>query len=741
MDTYDRILATINADNPASLTIEEHEDRTAFPKRGERVREVLMWLAYARRPMTLDELSLILSQSHMESDAAEPTSFQTDHQPFLGEIVRLCGPLAVCQPASKTGHRNYEQFRGTSNDSTESLTAWGEDYGTRYDGSDLLLLAHSSVRDWLAQRGKSLNHVIPDAKQAHEKVAKTSLSFVLTAPVDKTQPSFWAYAAVEWPYHVQKSPTPNTRSLAIKFIHCNEDRWGCWRNSQLEALRRRKWDDSYHTDPLPDRVYFASLYGLHWVIGSLIEAGYEIDAAGGKFRFPILAAIRSESITDTGRTNTVQELLMHGAKVNVLDYDYGSALGAAACRGHLDIVRLLVGHGAHVNASGGEYGSALGAATYEGHLDVIQLLVEHSADVNAFCREHGSVLGISIYKAHLDIVQFLVEHGADVNSPSGKQDTALGDAAYQGHLDIVKFLVEKGANVNRSCGKHGAALGAAAYHNHLDVVRYLVKQGADVNASDENHGSVLGAAACWGSPNVVQLLIEEGADVNASGGVHRSPLGVAAYYGNLGVVRLLQTRGANMEALDAVFGTALGVAAFGGWHEIVRFLLEKGANINVQSEDFGSILGVAITGGFLRVASELALWSGDSSWHDLRFGDPLKSIRVLVDILKQGKGGHNDVLAGITFQATRTVLYFLGARASTGGEPGEDLDVDKELRREFKPYLNTICLLIAHGADVDAPAGGIFDGMFGAVAPWDEAGTWTGTRRRRRRNEAEWSAK
>jgi ankyrin repeat protein len=77
--------------------------------------------------------------------------------------------------------------------------------------------------------------------------------------------------------------------------------------------------------------------------------------------------------------------------------------------------------------AGGEYGSALQAAAYRGHLEIVKLLLDHNADVNLQSNELTT----------LELYPYLYLGGS-----------ALQAAAYQGYLEIVKLLLDHNANVN-----------------------------------------------------------------------------------------------------------------------------------------------------------------------------------------------------------------------------------------------------------------------------------------------------
>lgn len=62
---------------------------------------------------------------------------------------------------------------------------------------------------------------------------------------------------------------------------------------------------------------------------------------------------------------------------------FGSALQAAAYRGHQQIVALLIDEGANVNTQSGRYGNTLLAAVLNGNQQIVGVLLDNGVDVNA----------------------------------------------------------------------------------------------------------------------------------------------------------------------------------------------------------------------------------------------------------------------------------------------------------------------------------------------------------------------
>ncbi|KAF7970451.1 hypothetical protein HWV62_23895 [Athelia sp. TMB] len=287
-----------------------------------------------------------------------------------------------------------------------------------------------------------------------------------------------------------------------------------------------------------------------------------------------------------GLTPLIEKLIHHGADLNELRGEWGTALQAASYEGHLEIARLLLAKGADDNAMGGQYGTALQAASYMGRLEICRLLLENGTDANATGGQYGTALQAASIRSSLEIVRLLLAKGVNVNLTGGEYGTALQAAAHGGEVAIVKLLLETGADVNATGGKYGTALQAAAYRGEVAIVKLLLETGADVNATGGKYDTALQAASYQGSLEICWLLLAKGADGNATGGQYGTALQAASIGGSLEIARLLLEKGAN-------YGTALQAAAYGGEVAIVKLFLEKGAEVNVMGGKCGSALQAA----------------------------------------------------------------------------------------------------------------------------------------------------
>jgi len=155
----------------------------------------------------------------------------------------------------------------------------------------------------------------------------------------------------------------------------------------------------------------------------------------------------------------------------------GTALHAAAMRGHADMVEMLVTGGCSIDAKERKYGrTPLMEAAHYGHANVIRALIEVSKATQS---SDGS-----------DMTQAMIEACDD---EVGR--TALAWAADKGSLACVEALIDAGANVNAADKAGKTALHCAASTGQHNVVDALVSAGAAVDATSKSGRSALHLAA------------------------------------------------------------------------------------------------------------------------------------------------------------------------------------------------------------------------------------------------------
>ncbi|KAI0869329.1 hypothetical protein GGS24DRAFT_512177 [Hypoxylon argillaceum] len=161
-----------------------------------------------------------------------------------------------------------------------------------------------------------------------------------------------------------------------------------------------------------------------------------------------------------------------------------SALAAAACRGHTEIIQLLINNGADVNMllQSWKYGSALAAAAAEGYTEMVQFLLDHGANVNMLLQsgDCGSALAAAAAEGYIAVVQLLINHGANINMALQNKKICI-----RGHTEIAQLLVNHGTTIDMAfqTGNYGSALASVAFQGQEEVVKSVIRNDVDVTAS------------------------------------------------------------------------------------------------------------------------------------------------------------------------------------------------------------------------------------------------------------------
>lgn len=344
--------------------------------------------------------------------------------------------------------------------------------------------------------------------------------------------------------------------------------------------------------------------------------------------FPLISA------ASKGGVEAVQLLLGANARTDFAIIDFGTALQAAAARGHEAVVRVLVEAGAGVNtiwampnsdyfrpyAPQGSYAAVktpIQLAACGDHPGIVQILLQSGALVNyspgisylglcsidyifsrwiRFEYDEEAPLGYAIQYAavnkNIALVQQLLAAGANVNSRIGTNygDTPLQTAARLGDVTMTRILLSKNADVNAPPGKYNGrtAIQAAAENGNIEIIQILISAKADINAAAgwRKGRTAIQAAMERGHHQVATMLLHLGADINAipafSGGL--TALQAAAVSGDL---EMLKTALLYQADVKAPVGPENGVTALQAVIKqqnalALKILLEAGADVNEQ---------------------------------------------------------------------------------------------------------------------------------------------------------------
>jgi uncharacterized protein len=147
-----------------------------------------------------------------------------------------------------------------------------------------------------------------------------------------------------------------------------------------------------------------------------------------------------------------QALIRLGVNPNALDAQRYDIITIAAVNNDLDMLKIALEGGGDARAVTSPYaGTALIAAAHRGHVEIVRALIAAKAPLN-----HVNNLGwTALLEAvvlgngganHTAIVDALVKANADVNVPDRHGTTALGHARSRGYSQIARILERAGAH-------------------------------------------------------------------------------------------------------------------------------------------------------------------------------------------------------------------------------------------------------------------------------------------------------
>ncbi|KAL8724248.1 MAG: hypothetical protein Q9166_008054 [cf. Caloplaca sp. 2 TL-2023] len=438
-ETYERILRAIG---PAD-TVEAYH--------------ILQWLAFAERPLTLEEI-------------AEAAVTNEDGGPIDGE-ERLFDPYDVL--------RICKSLISLTEDTLLICGNWTSGKVVRF--------AHFSVKEYLLSsrvlEGKAKTYHM-GIRTSQQQIGQSCLSALLQNDnINEDQHSpLVKYAAQYWFHHLRKfqactNDTSSFKVLVEKLFAGSPNAFRNWllaydvniRRAHESSIMRRDLND------FPSPLYYASFLGLEDAVRLLLDSGVDVNAHGGS---------------------------------------YGTALIAAASQGHLPIVKILLDHKANVDAEGGwTFFTALQAASYFGYKSIAEKLLDEGDQPDRRRGNDDTALGLACEAGHRSIVELLISRGSDVNLLAGGYGYPLSAAAERGQYDIVCLLLRKGAEVNNKGGLYSTALQAAASAGSVPIVQLLLDEGAHVNDCGGVFGDALRASSIRGHHAIVKILLEHGASI------------------------------------------------------------------------------------------------------------------------------------------------------------------------------------------------------------------------------------
>lgn len=576
---------------------------TQEKQRIELLQKVFQWVAAAKRPLTVDELSdataidigqksstperrvhsmnriVLWCENLVQITEEEPKHVQFAHSSIHDFITRVHLPKGL--GAFHVDLEEADHFAGEICLTYLSFSDFSTTIARRQRPVQINPMALASTalghESSLARKSIAAAAITLTRRGVGESldITRATANFGGTnsnGKLDKFQESypFLEYAARYWTSHTTRFRKEKSRTWELLLPLVRDD----------SGLAHRPWP----------KIRYGSLIWSHEMQHYAVLRHAVSVLQGDKLDYLI------ETSVARGDTEAIAVFLETG---NYSTACIDRALRNASMRGSVKLVsQLLIAKGEISGGAGRFEGqSILQAACVAGRLDVVDRLLQAKAEVNAAADVDSgrTALQVACENGHIEVVERLLRAGAEVNAAAARYRgrTALQAACENGHLVVVERLLSAEANVNAAAGFDAGrtALQAACGGGHLDVVERLINAKADIHATAGKVGgrTALQAACEGGHLEVVERLLRAKSDVNANAGWRgRTALQAACAGGYLDVVERLLSAKADVNVDTDGEPTALDLASIGGHFQLVERLLKAGARAEIDYRRSGT---------------------------------------------------------------------------------------------------------------------------------------------------------
>lgn len=460
-------------------------------------KQVLCWIIYAFRPLTIDELQHALA---VEPD--EPI-LDRDNIPDQELLTSVCAGLVIVDQQSETirlvHHTTQEYFQRISSDRFP-------DFHVDIVRTCLTYLSYhhdmiSALPEY--ERQNSLENELKDESDRESNdEAKTE-----NDARERLNHSFLRYAYKYWGIHASKGPEKAIQDLVLPFLE---------REPKIYLAHYTRWHD--HIIPIvAPGLHIAVTFGLIEVMKPLLGNAKDIDQTD-QYKYTALHCAAKHN-----QAPAVQLLLKHGAKINLQGRNGRTALAWAALKGFEGVVRVLLENQADPNVESRAGTTALfdgiNATVPGGNINVVMLLLKHGANVNSRNRDGEALLHKTICSGNTETVLLLLNHDADVNIKTKSGQTSLHLAARFRDVLAMRLLLDHEADVHIKDKSGNTSLHTAVMYGNVSAIQLLLNYGADANATDNRGDTALHKAVKSRSTKGVEKLLNHNVDVNTKNNV------------------------------------------------------------------------------------------------------------------------------------------------------------------------------------------------------------------------------
>lgn len=247
-------------------------------------------------------------------------------------------------------------------------------------------------------------------------------------------------------------------------------------------------------------------------------------------------------------SSIAKELLEHGADPNIANIHGLTPLYWACFNGTTDIIKMLLSKGANPNTKTEKGETSLSIAIKKWHFPAAKILLCQE-DIEVTDNDVEHILHLAVRNGDIKLVRQLLINGADryINTIYQYGRTLLYEACRNGSITMVKLLLTiNGIDPNIANTYGETPLHRAVKSGHLEIIAELLTI-ANPNIVDNEGQTPLFWASINKCTKIVELFASTGGvvDPNIMDIIGHTPLYWAYCRGNLDVIRVLLSIGAD----------------------------------------------------------------------------------------------------------------------------------------------------------------------------------------------------
>ncbi|KAJ4265303.1 hypothetical protein NW762_004588 [Fusarium torreyae] len=566
--------------------------------------KLILWIRFATRPLSVDELSWVMV------------------------INADCSYKSVEECRNQKGIPDSTQIRSKVLDLGRGLVEITDDRVVQF--------IHQSVSDFFLDHGLSALDTGLTSNDAIMEMANLQLFRICVSylkmddicrykgGLDGEFPLL-QYATTSWVRHMSKS---GTNSIL------QEGSWKAFAFSSNPFLQQ--WVRVYNIiDPLLrhwhpkgiNLLHILSKYGVTGLLRAILDKSTIFAAAKDsqdqEGRTPLWYA------AEGGHDDIVKLLLGYGANAKLEDCQNRTPLALAAMLEHKTVVEIFLHHGQSRNVewtdsagqsllwyAAGEVGLAgiekqewewkLRNAKWTTAFAVLRLLIDEETERQWLDRQDSqgmTLLASSAKNYSIVVSRILLKRGAIVDLADNKGWTPLWHAVTERSKEYSKYdLLHLPTLIELPIQPHSMEM--------------LLEYGADLESINQNGQTLLQYAAATGDHITAQMVLDAGARIDSADAKSQTPLLMAAKNGHELAVRRLLEKSARVNIADNDGRTPLSWASENGHEAIVHLFLTCWADTKLADKLGWTPLRYAIQQRHDSVI-DLLVTKGEITWVDL----------------------------------------------------------------------------------------------------------------------------